>query len=257
MVDRRALGAVGRLGRPLQARWVLTLYPDAGEAGGSFLTAPVRRRGQRGVRGAAADPERARQESARRARAKVRRYCAANGLNRMGTLTYGGLGVHDPQIVRDHVGEFFRQLRRDLGGDPLPYLWVAEWHKSDHGLHVHFAVGRFVKQSLIASTWGHGFVSIKRLNDMPVGSTKRDEARRAAGYLAKYVAKDFDPSVGGLHRYEVAQGFQPKACRFEGGSLDDVLGRACEQMGAQPHDSWSSLDVEGWDRPPAVSYRWA
>ena len=71
----------------------------------------------------------------------------ANRLNRLGTLTYRGAGNHDPMLLRRHVGEFFRALRSSLGGDPLPYVWVPEWHKTDHGLHVHFAVGRYIPRS--------------------------------------------------------------------------------------------------------------
>ena len=51
---------------------------------------------------------------------------------------------------------FFEGPRRALGGKPLPYLWVPEWHPGGHGLHVHFAVGRFIKQSLIREEWGRG-----------------------------------------------------------------------------------------------------
>ncbi len=80
---------------------------------------------------------------------KMRRYCAGNRLNRWGTLMYAGVGCHDPAALRVHVGEFFRELRRELGGQPLPYAWTADRHKTGHGLHVHFAVGQFVPRSKI------------------------------------------------------------------------------------------------------------
>lgn len=67
----------------------LSLYPDAGEAGGCFYRPPSGRKPSGG------DPDRAKAEAARRARSKVRRYCAANRLNRLGTLTYAGDGCHD------------------------------------------------------------------------------------------------------------------------------------------------------------------
>ncbi len=51
---------------------------------------------------------------------------------------------------------FFRGLRRELGGEPLPYAWVPEWHPGGHGLHVHFAVGRYVKQRLIEESGAAG-----------------------------------------------------------------------------------------------------
>ena len=74
---------------------------------------------------------------------------AANRLNRLGTLTYAGEGCFDPLQLRVDLGEFFRGLRRELGGSPFPYVWVPEWHPGGHGLHVHFAVGRYVQQRLI------------------------------------------------------------------------------------------------------------
>lgn len=207
----------------------------------------------------AADPERAAAEAGRRARAHLRRYCAANRLNRLGTLTYRGTGCHDPQVVRTHLGEFFRSLRDGLGGDPLPYVWVPEWHKSGHGLHAHFAVGKFVRRSLIERAWGHGFVHIKLLGNLPVGSGSLSEARVAAGYLSKYVAKTFaDPSarVMGLHRYDVAQGFQPQPVALSGRSAGDVLAQASVALGGAPSVEWSSSSVEDWQGPPAIWAQW-
>ena len=54
-------------------------------------------------------------------------------------------------------------------GRPLAYLWTAEWHKTGHGLHVHFAIGEYIRRSLIEQSWAHGFVHIKLLGDLPVG----------------------------------------------------------------------------------------
>jgi hypothetical protein len=179
-------------------------------------------------------------------------------LNRLGTLTYRGEGCHDPLVLRGHVAEFFRSLRAALGGRAFPYLWTAEWHKSGHGLHVHFAVGQFVKRSLIEAAWGHGFVHIKLLGDLPVGSGVFAEARRAAGYLSKYVGKDFDHEhLVGLHRYEVAQGFQPATVQVWGRSVGDAIGEACGVMGGlSPERLWNSEQTEGWQGPPAVWVSW-
>lgn len=73
--------------------WSLTLYETAEEAGGAWVS------GRRTARpyvpaGEASDPERAVAEAARRARGKIRRYCTAHRLNRLGTLTYRGEGNH-------------------------------------------------------------------------------------------------------------------------------------------------------------------
>lgn len=245
------------LARP-DAGWSFTLCPDAGEGGGSF------RRSARTVpdyvaRGEARDPERAAAEAGRRARSKLRRYCAANRLNRLGTLTYRGEGNHDPARLREYLGDFFRQLRAGLDGKSLPYAWVPEWHKSGHGLHAHFAVGRYISRRVIERPWGHGFVHIKLIGDLPVGSTALTEARKAAGYLSKYVAKSFTDErarVLGLHRYDVAQGFQPERVRFSGTSASAVLAEASERMGGAPSTQWSSLESADWQGAPAIWAQW-
>ena len=236
-----------------QGYWEVTLYPNAAEATGSLRSAS-----QGSSQGYAADerPESTTAaDGARRARGAVRRYCAENRLNRLGTLTYAGEGCHDPKVLRADVGAFFRRLRRQLG-EPIPYLWAPEWHKTDHGLHVHFAVGRFIRRGWIEAAWGHGFVHIKLLGDLPAGSTSLSEARAAARYLAKYVGKDLGPTVGGLHRYEVAQGFQPTRVTVRGATAREALDRAAMRMGRPPVREWHSSSVEDWARPPAVWAQW-
>jgi len=120
----------------------------------------------------------------------VRRYCASNRLNRLGTLTYAGAGCHDPQQVRRDAGAFFRRLRDALGGDPQAYVWVPEWHPGGHGPHLHFAVGRYIQRRLIDQAWGRASCTSSCWGDLPVGSGSLDESRLAARYLAKYVTKD-------------------------------------------------------------------
>ena len=241
--------------------WALSLYPSAGEGGGCFVSS-YRPQHFYVARGAAGDPQRASEEAGRRARGKLRRYCAANRLNRLGTLTYDGQGCHDPRQVRADVGGFFRALRVGLGGKPIPYVWVPEWHHTDHGLHLHFAVGRYIPKTRLRAAWdgpGHGFVHIKLLGDLPVGTTSLGEARMAARYLSKYVTKTFtDPTarVLGLHRYDVAQGFQPQALRLHGRSPDDVIAQGSDVFGMTPAYRWSSADVEGWAGPPAIWAQW-
>lgn len=252
-----AASPLASLARP-DAGWSFTLCPDAGEGGGS-LQCSARTVPEYVARGDARDPERAAAEAGRRARAKLRRYCAANRLNRLGTLTYRGAGNHDPAVLREHLGAFFRGLRAGLDGKPLPYAWMPEWHKTGHGLHAHFAVGRYIKRKVIDDAWGHGFVHIKLIGDLPVGSTALTEARRAAGYLSKYVAKTFDDAQAremGLHRYDVAQGFQPKTMRLSGTSAHAVLSEASELMGGAPATQWSSLESPDWQGAPAIWAQW-
>lgn len=233
--------------------WALSLYPDAGEGGGSVS-------GKRRVvvLGGPPNVERAEEEAARRARAKIRRYAVANGLNRLGTLTYRGEGCHDPLRLREDLGLFFRRLRERLGGERLPYLWVPQWHPGGHGLHAHFAVGRYIGRGMIDGGWGHGFVHIKLLSDLPVGSGVRGEARQAARYLAPYVSRDAADArrLRGLHRYEVAQGFQPAKIECYGETAEDVIDRASGYMGAPPERVWLSAEREGWRGPPACWAQW-
>lgn len=237
------------------AYWTLTYYPDAGEAGGCFVAS--RRRSYTGVRGSASDPERARAEAARRARTKVRRYCASHGLNRLGTLTYGPPFCTDPDVLRQDVALFFRNLRSALGGRPLPYLWVPELHADGERFHVHFAVGQYIPRSLIDAAWGHGFIHIKSLSDLPVGSGTRAEARLAARYLSKYVAKTFNSELSGRHRYECAQGFRPRVIALRGRTAEDVISQACDLVGAQPEHVWNSDEVQDWRGAPAMWLTWA
>jgi len=238
--------------------WSFTLYPDAGEGGGTWRSAKPRASNYV-AKGSAADPERARQEAGRRARSRLRRYCAANRLSRLGTLTYRGDGEHDPARIRADLGAFFRELRSQLGGQPLPYAWVPEWHKSGHGLHAHFAVGRYIKRSQIEAAWPHGFVHIKLLGGLPTGTTSLGEARRAGGYLSKYVAKSFGDSrftEFGMHRYDVAQGFAPVSASITGQSSANVLAQASLVMAGRPSTLWTSAEADDWQAPPAIWAQW-
>jgi hypothetical protein len=94
----------------LQARWTFTLYPEAAEGGGCFV--PTLR--AVAVVGGAPDVERSQHEAARRARSKLRRYCAANRLNRFATLTYAGAGCFDPVGAENSVS---LQVSAFAGGD--------------------------------------------------------------------------------------------------------------------------------------------
>jgi hypothetical protein len=236
-----------------EAGWFFRLLPDAAEGGGYFRSALRQGIGP----GLDVDPERAGREAGRRARTEVRRYAAANRLNRLGTLTYRGAGCFDPQTVRRDAGRFFRGLSRALGGKRFPYVWVPEWHPKGHGLHVHFAVGRFIGQRMMERTWGHGWVHIVLIGDVPVGAGVLGESRKAGRYLAKYVGKDFASGrVAGLHRYEVGQGFQPRHEIFRGVTVELVLAAASDRMKEQPSYVWHSSEVVDWQGPPAVMAQW-
>lgn len=90
--------------------------------------------------------------------------------DRLGTLTYAGQGCHDSRQVRDDIGVSFRALRAGPDGEALPYVWVPEWHKTGHGLHVPVAVGRYVPRSLIDAAWGTGSCPSMRPCSYPLAS---------------------------------------------------------------------------------------
>lgn len=106
---------------------------------------------------------------------------------------------------------------------------------------------------------GRGFVHIKLLGDLPVGAGTIGEARNAAGYLSKYVTKSFSDAgrPKGLHRFDVAEGFQPTVHRVTGVSADAVIGAASEGFGDTPAFRWSSAEVEDWGGGPAIWAQWA
>ena len=236
-----------------QGYWGVSLFPDAAEGVAVFHSANAKRRS-----GSGGDPEESRRVAARRARTRVRRYCAANRLNRFVTLTYGPPFCWDPRVLREHVGRFFRTLRGQLGVDALPYLWTGELHADGLRWHAHFAVGRYVPRTKIEVAWPHGFVHIELFGDLPYAASSLDQARKAAGYLSKYVGKSFgDKGEGlGLHRYEVAQGFAPRRERMRGRSSEEVLAWAVERMGRAADFVQSSGEWDDYQGPPAVFVSW-
>jgi hypothetical protein len=241
--------------RPIEGQWRLNLYRSASEAGGSFRPAPRRnQRANRGIRGEATDPERSLEMAARRAGSRLRRYVVSNRLNRLGTLTYKE-SCEDQRQVRKDIGEFFRKLNSDMGR-PFPYLWVPEWHKQ-HGLHVHFVVGRYIPRAKIEDSWGRGFVHIKLLGNVPIGQGLLGESRLAAVYLTKYVSKGLDADREfNLRRFDAARGYTPKPEVITGTSLEEVVEESCRRMNGRPSYEWRSRDQEGWIGPNAVWMSW-
>ena len=155
------------------------------------------------------------------------------------------------------MAAFWRDLRDARGVGPFPYLWTTEWHKTGHGLHCHFAVGGYIARGLIAEAWGRGFVHIKLLGDLPVGSGTLAQARKAAGYLSKYIGKNYaGERIPGHHRYEVAQGFQPETVHVRGSNRMAAIEAACEFMGDRFEHLWLSEEAEDWSGPPVVWMSW-
>ena len=190
----------------------------------------------------------------RRARAKMRRYCAANRLNRFATLTYAGEGCFDHGELRADVAGFFRGLRARAGRRAAA-VSVGAGVASRRPRAARPFRGRAVRQAESdRGCVGRAAAShIKLIGDLPVGSGALEEARLAARYLAKYVSKNVaDERVPRLHRYEVAQGFQPRAGAAEGHLGGGRIGQASEMMGGEPPRVWRRRSRRGGRRRPPI-----
>jgi hypothetical protein len=231
--------------------WRVRLIPDAAEA---VVTRRVGGRGQHSFGGGPRLDQPDFDSAGARAKRKVRRYCAANGLAYLWSATYRGDGTRDHQVVRVHVRALFRNLREVIG-EKYPYLWTTEWHPGGHGLHVHFAVGRFIDVETIGEAWGQGYVFVRGPNGAVSGATGRHHGRRVGRYVAKYVAKS-PAAPAGFHRYEVAQGFQPREVLLAASDLEAAVRLACEAMGGSPARHWDSAAEPNWMGSRTVWLGW-
>lgn len=207
-------------------------------------------------------PEENLRRAARRARTQVRRYCVANRLYRMWTLTYGAekgprATTHD-QVVRD-IGVFVKALRKAMPGSPrFAYVWVPELHKDGVHYHVHFLVDRFIPRPVMERAWAHGYVGTPKARDKSGQRIQgKGAVRRAAGYASKYVGKAYEDRTAGGHRYECAQGFQPVSLEIRAEQLTTFRGIAAAWFGGEaPSWAWSSSSVEAWTGPPVHMWGW-
>lgn len=229
---------------------------------------------------------RCRSEAARRARTRVRRYCKANGLDRLLTLTFrcrrcgpgGSCSCSTPDrpnlseraVVVEFLGAMVRALREAGGEDwqSFPYVWVIEEHKNGY-LHAHVAFGRKVALRCrrcdprdvgkgmhqrdvggpcLACCWGQGFVNAKRMK-----SRKRSGSGQVATYVAKYVGKGVECAGKGQKSYDVARGYQPSCDEGEFiGTDDEAIHAVIADFfgGRTPAFVWSSATEPGWEGPP-------
>jgi hypothetical protein len=191
----------------------------------------------------------------RRARSRVRRYCVANQLSRLWTLTYAD-AEWDVEHVKRDVNEFVRALRAELKRS-LAYVVVLELHPEGHGIHVHLVLeAMFVNKTRLQEIWGHGLV---QYSDRKSGHSRggRERARMAAGYVSKYLGKDLGWVGVGRHRYEVAEGFAVRVERSPAVTWPEL----CELVealtgGVAPYRSWSSRQSPDFTGPPCWWLVW-
>ncbi len=273
--------------------WTTTAYPTAGEAvcyvparqtgrkrrrtvevgllGAGFATT-VRvqvRDGQREQDVWVPAPERTEEElkecmsrAGRRAKTKVRRYCRANVLDRLWTLTFANENLPPTRAdVMREAAEFVRRLRKHLGHS-VAYVVVPErGTKGTQRFHLHLAIGFYISKPVMAELWGLGWVDARRFEDQ--GGDQRTSASKVAHYVAKYVEKTFEEVAAadrqpGEHRYECGQGFQPESIQVEDQAEEaDAFASAIALVGdGMPTWCWSSESVEKWPGPPVRILRW-
>jgi hypothetical protein len=242
------------VGQESQVGWSVSAFPQCGEAVFSF--AASYQSPEYGSTGSYGDPDANRLRAERRARTMLRRYCVANKIDRLASLTFGPPFCTDPAELRQHMARFVRRLRCELGHS-FAYVWVPELHKDGVKLHAHMGFAEYIAKDRLARVWGHGFVDI-RLMRARGSKNPLDHQRRTAGYLSKYLGKAFDqPGTFGCHRYEVGQGFQPQREQRTFATEAEARAWASTLMGGgTPSYIWHSSDVDDWKGPPVDVAYW-
>jgi hypothetical protein len=202
------------------------------------------------------DPERSAREAERRATTSIRRLVCEHGLTRMFTLTLREATTAEqrPLVVR-RVQAFTRRVRSRF--PRWKWLAVLEWHPGGHGWHVHLVVDRFLPKALVADLWGWGFVDARRIK-VRGDSSSMAATRKAAAYVAKYVAKGGDdaapPHVAGDHRYLRPLGLTWTEVEAEG-EFGDLVAMVWNYWGVPPSWLWWSGDDDRWRGPKVLVLR--
>jgi len=237
----------------------MIVFPEAGEATMTFIGSakPSSAAAPLSDEPSERDPSANRRRAESRARVSVRRYCAANGIDRLASLTFAPPFCTDPDELRRHLARFVRRLRYERG-KKFPYVWVPELHKDGVKLHAHFGLNSFIAKDRLAELWGHGWTDIRLVRSRESRSPA-DHSRVTARYLSKYVGKAFDESdTFGCHRYEVAQGCQPRCDRRVFPSEQEARDWAVSLMGdALPTRVWNSTAQPDWEGPDVEVAFWS
>lgn len=144
--------------------------------------------------------------SARRARQVVRWRAMAIGADRLLTLTYRE-NMQDLQRCRADFDAFRRRMQK--AGMLENYVAVPE--RQERGAwHVHIALKGWLPVDEVRAHWhavvGEGNIDIAR------SRRGRMDAKRIAGYLAKYIGKAFDEVCDGRARYWGSRGLPAPEC---------------------------------------------
>lgn len=224
----------------------MSLWPTAGEA--SVTIIPSWFSDRRSPREQTEeDREAHRKSNASRAARAVRLFSRANALPYLWTATYAETAEDRGQVVKD-LRRFFERLQAKYGRQPIVAV-VERGRRATRRLHVHFAVAHWLPIDTVRDLWGHGHVWVGDPGKLP-GHTS---ARQLAGYLAKYIRKQFDGNDGqvdvdredGRHRYLITQGWAPECKNRRFWSLDRA-GAWLVGIYGQPERVWPWTSEVMW-----------
>jgi len=139
--------------------------------------------------------------AAKRARREVRLRCKAIGADRMITCTYRENMCDKERLKRDFDG--LRRALRAIGG--FEYVAVAERQKRG-AWHLHIAVRGRQNYRVLRSVWqrivgvGNGQINVRN------PFREKGLRHKLAGYLAKYITKDFAEHKLNEKRYWTSRG---------------------------------------------------
>lgn len=143
------------------------------------------------------------EQSAKRARKRVRHLCKAMGVNSMITLTYRAL-MTDLARCKRHLNEFNRRLKRWLPD----FQCVAGYEKQKRGAwHVHLATSgiplyfmeknalgvpcRVKSYDLLRRIWLSVVGDLGGAANLSRSGSKRSTCAQIAAYISKYITKEF------------------------------------------------------------------
>lgn len=85
------------------------------------------------------------------------------------TLTFGQNKIYDPKKLYSIFSAFIKRLKRCFKSQDFDYIYVPEPHlKGDWHIHVLLKSNKklFIKNSVLQTLWGQGFVKVNRLKDI-------------------------------------------------------------------------------------------
>jgi hypothetical protein len=196
----------------------------------------------------------------------VRRWCVQNKVDRGLTLT-----CRPDEMVYDiHSAwaliDTFRRNLREVGMDCV--LLVPELCENGQ-YHFHGAIPGWLTHKVLERAWGHGWVLIKKPT-VHRSVSARDRSRIIAGYLSKYLGKDFGavPATGATatvpgtarkssptdfngKRYSTSRGTAVRKSSSRCSSMFEAYRSACEALNCQELVMvWTSAESQDWTGPP-------